>query len=290
MPEPYFPPATPPKRARVGMVARLRAAPPWVPWSVAVLVTGASLYGVVWGFIERARLIEQAEKAKAATAATLAAKQEVEKELAPLKADKAGIASEKASLAAARASLTKELKIRADQETALKTAAARLRESMKREISRGDVQLSESKGRLQVGVVDRILFNRGAVSLSARGESVLAHLGAALSSPEAWQIQVAGHTDNTPVESSLRSRYPTNWELSLVHSATVVRFLQERATASPDHMVASGHGEYQPVASNQLAAGRAKNRRIELVVTPAPSSPGGAGADKQATAAKPSSK
>jgi chemotaxis protein MotB len=271
------------------MVAALRAAPKWVPWLVAVLVTGAALYGVVWGYGERARLLAQAEKAKAATAAAGAARQSVEQELAPLKADKAGIASEKASLAAARASLTRDLEVQAGQQAALKGAADRLRETMKREIAQGDVQLTESKGRLQVGVVDRILFNRGAVSLSARGEGVLARVGAALAGAEAWQIQVAGHTDNTPVASHLRPRYPTNWELSLAHSAAVVRFLQERAAASPDRLVASGHGEYQPLAGNQLAAERAKNRRIEVLVVPAPPPADRVGAEKHSTAAQPPS-
>ena len=252
------------------MVVALRTAPPWVPWLVAVLVTGAALYGIVWGYGERSRLLAQAEKAEAAATAATAARKSVERELAPLKADKDGIASEKASLATARASLTRNLEMLASQQAALKGATDRLRETMKREIAQGDVHLSESKGRLQVGVVDRILFNRAAVSLSARGEGVLARIGAALAGAEAWQIQVAAHTDNTPVASNLRPRYPTNWELSLAHSAVVVRFLQERAAASPDHLVASGHGEYQPLANNQLATDRAKNRRIEILVMPTP--------------------
>jgi len=261
-----------------------------VPWLVAVLVTGAALYGVVWGYGVRARLLEQAKKAEAAAAAAAAARQSVERELAPLKADKAGIASEKASLAAARASLTRDLEVQAGQEAALKTVADRLRETMKREIAQGDVRLTQSKGRLQVGLVDRILFERSSVSLSARGDGVLARVGAALGGSEGWQIQVSGHTDNTPVPGNLRSRYPSNWELSLAHSATVVRFLQERAVTPPDRLVASGHGEYQPVASNQLAADRAKNRRIELLVTPAPLSGARAAAENRPAAPKPPSR
>jgi len=273
MPETFLPPAAPSPPRRRGLLAALRAAPPWVPWLLAVLVTFAALYGVVWGYGVRARLLDQAEKAQAAAGAAAAARQSVERELAPLKADKAGIASEKASLAAVRASLTKELEVQASQQAALTATADRLRETMKREIAQGDVYLNESKGRLQVGLVDRILFERGGVSLSARGEGVLARVGAALAGTEGWQIQVSGHTDNTPVANNLRPRYPSNWELSLVHSARVVRFLQERAVTPPDRLVASGHGEYQPVASNQLAADRAKNRRIEILVTPAPKPP-----------------
>jgi chemotaxis protein MotB len=290
MPEPFLSPAAPSRPRHFRLLAALRAAPPWVPWLVAVLVTGAALYGVVWGYGVRGRLLEQAEKAEAAAGAAAAARRSVERELAPLKADKAGIASEKVSLAAARASLTRELALQAGQQAALKAAANRLRETMKREISQGDVHLAESKGRLEVSLADRILFERGSVSLSARGEGVLARVGAALGGTEGWQIQVSGHTDNTPVASNLRPRYPSNWELSLVHSARVVRFLQERAVTSPDRLVASGHGEYQPVASNQLAADRAKNRRVELLVVPAPPSGERATAEHQPTAREPPSR
>ena len=290
MPETFLSPAAPARPRRVGLLAALRAAPPWVPWLVAVLVTGAALYGVVWGYGVRARLLERAEQAEAAAIAAAAARQSVERELAPLKADKAGIASQKASLAAARASLTRDLALQAGQQAALKAAADRLRETMKREISQGDVHLTESKGRLQVGLADRILFERGAAALSARGEGVLARVGAALGGTEGWQLQVSGHTDNTPVASNLRPRYPSNWELSLAHSARVVRFLQERAVTPPDRLVASGHGEYQPVASNQLATDRAKNRRIELLVMPPSLSGDRATAENQPTAPQPPSR
>ena len=254
-------------------------------------MTGAALYGVVWGYGVRARLLDRAEKAEAAAVTAAAARQSVERELAPLKADKAGIADEKASLAAARASLslTRDLEMQASQQAALKAAAHRLRETMKREIAQGDVQLTESKGRLQVGLGDRILFERSTMSLSARREGVLARVGATLGGTDGWQIQVSGHTDNTPVASNLRPRYHSNWELSLAHSALVVRFLQERAVTPPDRLVASGHGEYQPVASNQLAADRGKNRRIELLVTPASQSGDRAAAKNQPTAPQPPS-
>jgi chemotaxis protein MotB len=179
--------------------------------------------------------------------------------------------------------------VQTGQQAALKAAADRLHETMKKEIAQGDVRLTESTGRLQVGLADRILFERSTVSLSARGEGVLARAGAALVGTEGLQIQVSGHTDNTPVASNLRPRYHSNWELSLAHSATVVRFLQERAVTPPDRLVASGHGEYQPVASNQLAADRTKNRRIELLVMLAPPSGDRATAVNQPTAPKPPS-
>jgi chemotaxis protein MotB len=136
---------------------------------------------------------------------------------------------------------------------------------MKDEIAKGDIQLTESGGKLRVGLVDKILFDSGEASVSKRGEGVLARLGAVLASIEDRQIQVSGHTDNTPISDKLKQQFPTNWELSVARATNVVRFLQEKAAVPAERLVASGYGEYQPIAKNQTAAGRAKNRRIELL-------------------------
>jgi chemotaxis protein MotB len=74
-----------------------------------------------------------------------------------------------------------------------------------------------------------------------------------------------GYTDNVPVAKSLQGTYPTNWELSVARATTVVRFLQDSGVP-PERMIASGRGEYDPVASNDTPEGRQKNRRIEIML------------------------
>ena len=98
---------------------------------------------------------------------------------------------------------------------------------------------------------------------------MLSRVGAVLARVEDKQIQVAGHTDGAPISARLAERYPSNWELSTSRATNVVRFLEEKAHVPPRRLVASGHGPFHPIASNATPAGRARNRRIEILLTPA---------------------
>jgi chemotaxis protein MotB len=201
--------------------------------------------------------------------ASAAATEALNRQLATLQADKDALESEKEALATARDNLAKSVEEKSSELASLKGTTDELREKMKDEIAKGDIQLTESGGKLRVGLVDKILFDSGDASLSKRGENVLGRLGAVLTSIEDRQIQVSGHTDNTPISDKLKQQYPTNWELSVARATNVVRFLQEKAAVPADRLVASGYGEYQPIANNKTSAGRARNRRIELLLTPA---------------------
>jgi chemotaxis protein MotB len=97
---------------------------------------------------------------------------------------------------------------------------------------------------------------------------VLARVGAVLAQIDDKQIQVSGHTDNHPVGEKLLAQFPSNWELSASRAINVVRFLAEKAGVPPQRLVATGYGEYHPIASNKTPSGRARNRRIEILLTP----------------------
>ena len=100
---------------------------------------------------------------------------------------------------------------------------------MKDEIAKGDIQLSQSGGKLRVDLVDKILFDSGEAVISKRGEGVLARVGAVLATMDDKQIQVSGHTDSNPISEKLAAQFPTNWELSVTRAVNVVRFLEEKA-------------------------------------------------------------
>jgi chemotaxis protein MotB len=235
---------------------------------LTVAVAGVAGYGAYWGFGERARLTAKSQAAQSAARAALAASQSLEHQLSSMRDEKDALEADKAALTAARDNLAKSVEDKSSELAALKGATDKLREKMKDEIAKGDIQLTESGGKLRVGLVDKILFDSGEASVSKRGEGVLARVGAVLASIEDRQIQVSGHTDNAPISDKLKQQYPTNWELSVARATNVVRFLQEKTAVPADRLVASGYGEYQPIASNRTAAGRAKNRRIELLLTP----------------------
>jgi chemotaxis protein MotB len=259
LPQPNLPPSYPPVSFRP---------PSRMPWVLTVAVAGVAAYGAYWGYAERARLTAKAETARSALRAAVAAGQSLESQLSALRDEKDALEADKAALAAARDNLAKSVEEKSSELRALKDTTDKLKEKMKDEIAKGDIQLTESGGKLRVGLVDKILFDSGEASISKRGEGVLARVGAVLASIEDRHIQVSGHTDNAPISDKLKQQYPTNWELSVARATNVVRFLQEKTAVPADRLVASGYGEYQPIASNRTAAGRAKNRRIELLLTP----------------------
>ena len=99
---------------------------------------------------------------------------------------------------------------------------------------------------------------------------MLARIGTVLSSMEDRQIQVSGHTDDSPITNAdIKAKYDSNWELSASRAVNVVRFLAETAKVPPGRLVAAGHGQYRPIASNVTPKGRAQNRRIEILLLPA---------------------
>jgi chemotaxis protein MotB len=150
----------------------------------------------------------------------------------------------------------------------LKGTYDKLEDKMKDEIAKGDIRLSQSGGRLRVDLVDKILFDSGEAVISKRGEGVLGRVGAVLATVDDKQIQVSGHTDSNPISDKLASQFPTNWELSVSRAVNVVRFLQEKAEVPAKNLIATGYGQFHPIASNKTPAGRARNRRIEILLTP----------------------
>lgn len=131
-----------------------------------------------------------------------------------------------------------------------------------------DVTISELQGKLTVNILDRVLFASGEAELKPEGEQVLAQVASVLTQHTNQQIYVIGHTDNVPIRGSLYGRISSNWELSTARAVAAVRFLTEKAGINPEVLAAVGYGEYHPIASNATAEGRAKNRRIAIVIVP----------------------
>jgi len=243
-------------------LARILKPPSRAPWYLTML----TLLGAGGGYVymqdaagkDRAAAAEAKTKAEAAEAKRA--------ELAP-KLEK--LETEKAELVTAKEELERNVQAKTGELEQLKGTADKLQAQMKEEIAKGDVRLSESGGKLRVDLVDKILFESGEAQISKRGEGVLAKVGAVLAQIDDKAIQVSGHTDNLPLGEKLTATFPTNWELSTARAVTVVRFLAEKASVPAGRLVASGYGEWSPIASNKTAAGRARNRRIEILLTPA---------------------
>jgi chemotaxis protein MotB len=143
-----------------------------------------------------------------------------------------------------------------------------LTKKLEKEIQQGQIQITEMKNRLTMTMVDKIIFPSGSAEISKKGKEVLDKVTAILKEIKDKRIQVEGHTDNVPIVSDLKKRFPTNWELSTARATEVVRYLQETGGLDPKMLSATGYSEYQPVASNDTDEGKHKNRRIEIVLLP----------------------
>jgi chemotaxis protein MotB len=126
-----------------------------------------------------------------------------------------------------------------------------------------DVAFDPSAGTITVTLENAILFSSGKATLKRTTSVELDHIRSVLQSKYSGkEIDVVGHTDSDPIK---KSKWKDNWELSAQRALTVVRYLISKGIPK-ETIRAVGRGESQPVASNSTASGKAKNRRVEIVV------------------------
>lgn len=143
----------------------------------------------------------------------------------------------------------------------------KLNTDLKGEVKADQVKIQKLQDQLKVTLVNEILFPEGGWELNRTGEATLEKIIPTLKTLQGERIEIDGYTDNVPIGPELKTRFPSNWELSSARATDVVRFLVAKGV-NPKLLSASGFGDTQPVASNDTAAGRAKNRRIEIVLKP----------------------
>ena len=141
-----------------------------------------------------------------------------------------------------------------------------LEDEMRAMLESKDVTISQLQGKLTVNILDRVLFDSGEADLKPAGAAVLRKIATILASHPTLKVHVIGHTDNVPIRSAARSRFPSNWELSTARATAAVRFLTEIAGVDPQRLGAVGYGEFRPVADNATPEGRARNRRIAITI------------------------
>ena len=163
--------------------------------------------------------------------------------------------------------LAEAQKAREEKVREVSSTYEQLVDKMKSEIAKGQVTISELQGKLTVNMVDAILFDSGKAEIKPEGLVVLGKVIEILKSVTDKSIRIEGHTDAVPISGTLAQRYPTNWELSAARAINVARYLQKQAI-NPATLSAAGFGEFKPVADNATVEGRAKNRRIEIVLVP----------------------
>jgi chemotaxis protein MotB len=136
------------------------------------------------------------------------------------------------------------------------------------EVAAGQIEIQQLIDGIHLNVSEELLFESGSAELRATGREVLKRVARQIGEESAI-VAVEGHTDDVGISSRLKGRYPTNWELAGARAAIVVRTLSEDG-AEPVRLRAISRGPFAPIASNDTAEGRAKNRRTEIILRPVP--------------------
>ncbi len=118
---------------------------------------------------------------------------------------------------------------------------------------------------LSVTIRDNILFDSGSADIRQENLTTAKEISNLLVMDVPRSIIVSGHTDNVPIKNA---NYRSNWELSVMRAVNFMRILLENDQLNPELFSANGHGEFDPIASNETAEGRAQNRRVEILIQP----------------------
>jgi chemotaxis protein MotB len=126
--------------------------------------------------------------------------------------------------------------------------------------------VEQRNGKVYVSMENKLLFNSGSWAVGSQGKQAVQQLGSVLAQNPDINVLIEGHTDNDPYGGS--GALQDNWDLSTKRATAIVHILEANKQISQERLTAAGRGEHFPIASNETAEGKAKNRRIEVILTP----------------------
>lgn len=128
-----------------------------------------------------------------------------------------------------------------------------------------DVDVQVIKGVVYISLADNMLYKSGSYEIGERAGETLSKIARIITDYKDYDVLVEGNTDNVPIsQKNIRN----NWDLSALRASSVVQALQTRYGVDPKRLTAAGRGEYNPVASNDSAVGKQRNRRTQIIITP----------------------
>lgn len=128
-----------------------------------------------------------------------------------------------------------------------------------------DVDVQVMKGVVYISLSDNMLYKSGSYEISNAAGATLAKIAKIISDYKDYDVLIEGNTDNVPInQQNIRN----NWDLSCLRASSVVQALQTKYGVDPKRLTAGGRGEYNPIAENATAAGKMKNRRTQIIITP----------------------
>ncbi len=152
-------------------------------------------------------------------------------------------------------------KMRRERDSMAKTGAE-VSNKLAPMIAEGKIQVIQTSRGIRIDIQDNLLFSAGSADLSTAANAIISEI-VPLIKDNQRKIQVEGHTDNTPIHNTT---FFSNWELSAVRASSVVRLLNALGI-SEQRLSATGLGASQPISENETESGRAKNRRVSIIIT-----------------------
>lgn len=126
--------------------------------------------------------------------------------------------------------------------------------------------VEQKNGKVYVSMENKLLFNSGSWAVGSEGKKAVVEVGKVLGDNPDISVLIEGHTDDDPFGGS--GPIADNWDLSTKRATAIVAILSENKKINKQNLTAAGRGEFSPLASNTTAEGKAKNRRIEIILTP----------------------
>jgi chemotaxis protein MotB len=146
----------------------------------------------------------------------------------------------------------------------LERVQKQMQQLLSSQIAQHTVSIQMGKDGLVISLREAGFFSSGSATPHAGTQPILHEIAGALGRTP-YDLRVEGHTDNVPIHNG---EFDSNWELSAARATHIARIFLATKTIPPERMSASGYAEFHPVAPNDTAAGRAENRRVDLVVAP----------------------
>ena len=185
--------------------------------------------------------------------------------LAQLEAKSKKLAEEQARLDKTASRLNELEAMIAAKEAAMKKLKETLSKALNGFEGKG-LTVEQKNGKVYVSMENKLLFNSGSWAVGTEGKKAVEELGKVLGDNPDLSVLIEGHTDDDPYAGS--GAITNNWDLSTKRATAIVAILSENAKINKQKLTAAGRGEFSPLASNATQEGKAKNRRIEIILTP----------------------
>lgn len=128
-----------------------------------------------------------------------------------------------------------------------------------------EVDIQVLKGVVYISLADNMLYKSGSYEINSRAGETLSKIAKIIKDYKDYDVLVEGNTDTDPIS---RTNIRNNWDLSTLRASSVVQELQNKYGVDPKRLTAAGRGEYNPIASNDTALGKQRNRRTQIIITP----------------------